>query len=216
MLEVVQQKTDSDRAPTIAPQEANQPWTAPDFMPGVPILPPSPNYIFTSRTDFEERFPLRAKILRVLEDSAAAGALGQLPVQAISSILRRLNSLILYIDAHNPDAGALLREGQFQAFQSYSRFLENGGSDGYIKLPPRSGKTVLYIALIDALGLQKLKEKCLIVVPSQTLANQTRDRFAEFAPGLKVGIHHSQDKSIKVARKRKTRSNGRRDGSLSF
>jgi len=76
-------------------------------------------------------------------------------------------------------------------------FAEKGG--GVLSLPPGYGKTTMALALAS-----HLKVQTMIVVHKEFLANQWRDRIAEFCPGATIGriqgdIYDVQDKDFVIA-----------------
>lgn len=95
-------------------------------------------------------------------------------------IVERLDA---YIDRHRADpTHATLWTMQFTVFEAIRDAVAAGRLSGYVKLPPGSGKTVLFIALAEALGLPTL-----IPVPTGDLVEQTIRQLTKFAPGLDVG-----------------------------
>ena len=103
--------------------------------------------------------------------------------------LSALNSLDQYIQNHKDGSEQVLRERQVTVFEDLRDFLEQGGTEGYVKLPTGVGKTVLFTELIEALNL-----KTLVVVPTKLLVKQTTEAVEEFASDLEVGKIYSSAK----------------------
>ena len=105
--------------------------------------------------------------------------------------LHLLNSLDYYIQAHrvSSEEERTLYDRQFSVFEELRNFLEEGNTEGYIKLPTGTGKTVLFTEFVEATGL-----KTMIVVPTQILVEQTDDKFEEFAPDIEVGLVYEEEK----------------------
>jgi len=98
-------------------------------------------------------------------------------------IIRALNNLDQYLSIHSSDEKKrTLWEKQVGVFEDMRSYLEEGGTEGYIKLPTGTGKTVIFTEFIEATGL-----KTLIVVPTTILIGQTEEKIQEFAKDLDVG-----------------------------
>lgn len=101
-----------------------------------------------------------------------------------------LNHLDGYIARHHTDESQrTLRENQMTAFEDLRRFLEAGGTEGYIKLPTGIGKTVIFSEFIEATGL-----RTLIVVPKKLLLHQTEQELEQFAEDIDVGKVYGEAK----------------------
>src|SRR5258708_9295277 len=90
--------------------------------------------------------------------------------------LAALNSLDRYIQDHYQGEEQTLRPRQINAFEDLRNFLEQGGNDGYIKLPTGVGKTVLFTEFIEAVNMGTL-----VVVPTKLLIKQTKGAIGKFA-----------------------------------
>ena len=95
-----------------------------------------------------------------------------------------LNNLELYLGAHADGSSVTLRQGQVPVFKSLVTFFERGLKSGFVVVPTRGGKTVIFVELAETVG-----KKTLILVPTKELIKQTSDRVKTFAPILDVGIH---------------------------
>lgn len=95
-----------------------------------------------------------------------------------------LNNLELYLGAHADGSAVTLRQGQVPVFKSLVTFFERGLKSGYVVVPTRGGKTVIFVELAETVG-----KKTLILVPTKELIKQTSDRVKTFAPNLDVGVH---------------------------
>ncbi len=91
-------------------------------------------------------------------------------------------SAYIQTEEKKSEIARVLRPAQFLVFRQLRRFFENGGKDGFIKLPTGVGKTVLFIEFLRATKL-----RALIVVPTNILTLQTAKRLEEFAEELDVG-----------------------------
>lgn len=98
-------------------------------------------------------------------------------------IQNAVRSLDRYIIRHRERVGdRTLRGRQLTVFEDMRDLLQNGDTEGYVKLPTGVGKTVLFTEFIEATRL-----KTLIVVPTTILVNQTGQRIQEFAQDLDFG-----------------------------
>ncbi len=102
--------------------------------------------------------------------------------------LGRLNNLQRYLGAHSAEGGTL-RVGQVPVFQSLTRFFERGLQSGFVVVPTRGGKTVIFVELVETIG-----DKTLVLVPTKDLVAQTKKNFTQFAPLLDVGVHYGDKK----------------------
>jgi len=104
--------------------------------------------------------------------------------EEIQSTLRALNNLDFYIANHRTgnEQDRILRARQFTVFEDLRDYFEDGKTRGYVKLPTGVGKTVLFLELVKA-----LRQKTLIVVPTNQLVDQTLEKLKEFASELDVG-----------------------------
>ena len=101
-----------------------------------------------------------------------------------------LNSVENFLQIHKEGGeGATLRPEQIPALEALQKFLENGGTEGYMSLPTGFGKTVIFAELVEALD-----RPTLIVVPSKILVDQTVERMEQFAPDVDVGRIYSAAK----------------------
>ncbi len=109
---------------------------------------------------------------------------------------RFLRNLERYItDGQKAD---ILYDHQKDIFHDTARFLDTGGTRGYIDAPTGTGKTVLFVSLAEAFSYKDTKPpKILVVTPTKDLVRQTQggvlgDKgFAGFAPNLQVGTFYS-------------------------
>jgi len=83
----------------------------------------------------------------------------------------------------------VLRDEQFHVLKQLYNFFSSGKHEGYVELPTGVGKTVLFIEFLKAVNL-----KAIIVVPTNILVQQTKERILEFAPKLNVGIVNAHQK----------------------
>ncbi len=93
-------------------------------------------------------------------------------------------SILNNIDRSNlahSETSEVLYERQRDVYQDIHEFLETGGTEGYVKLPTGTGKTVLFSKIVEAAGV-----KTLITVPRGYLIDQTSDRLEQFTD-LKAG-----------------------------
>jgi len=101
-----------------------------------------------------------------------------------------LNNLDIYIEKNKDKKEDVRDERHLSVYQDLQSFLEEGKNKGYIKLPTGVGKTVIFIRLIEALGL-----KTLIVVPTKVLVQQTGERLEEFTE-VEYGMLYSNQKDF--------------------
>lgn len=156
---------------------------------GESIMPPSDEGKKLTPEEFQEQFPVRYDVWNTLSQSmlghSETGVSLNNPdhIQTIKTRLHVLNQLDRYITSHHlNENGRTLRERQMTVFEDIRDHLEQGETQGYIKLSTGSGKTVIFTELAEATDL-----KTLIVVPRQLLVDQTVERFQQFAPNMEVG-----------------------------
>lgn len=158
---------------------------------GESLIPPSVARLKTPipLDSLKERFPER---YRIYADSLRRARLGGDPAPASVKKLHALNALDEYARAHYMDESTrTLMDRQMTVFESMRDSLEAGGREGYIKLPTAAGKTVLFIELVEATGLQTL-----VVMPTRVLVDQTAEKFHQFAPTVEVGKVYTDAKEF--------------------
>lgn len=89
------------------------------------------------------------------------------------------------------DSGISLRPHQMNVYTDLIKSLENGASEGWIKLPTGAGKTALFATIAEASGL-----RTLVLVPNKNLVNQTAREFSRFAPDTSVSTFFSEKHSL--------------------
>lgn len=127
---------------------------------------------------------------------AGAATADQLTEREAQVISARIGSLVL--------ENSILREHQHDAFDDLVSFYQSGGREGYIKLPTSTGKTVLFVTLVDQfIGLSKKQgtpARAVVLTPTTQLASQTvggvsktgkKRGFKGFAPELDARAVHS-------------------------
>lgn len=134
---------------------------------------------------YARRYETYLKLLRT-----RGGGLPGHELHEMKKWLKALNSLDRYIERHRTGEERILRERQFTAYEDLREFIERGGTNGYIKMPPRVGKTVLFSEFIEALDLPKI----LIVTSRKALITQTANEVEKHAPGLEIGRLYSRAK----------------------
>lgn len=142
--------------------------------------------------ELNTRFPQRMEIYRHIINAQRRGEdLTEEQKQHFSRWLHVLNSLDQYIETHkqSTEEDRTLYDRQFTVFEDLRDYLEEGNTEGYIKLPTGTGKTVLFTEFVEATGL-----KTLIVTPTRLLVDQTQERFQQFAPDLETGKYYSEEK----------------------
>lgn len=148
-----------------------------------------------SEVELKEKFTRRYEMyLQLLRDQKRQEKTGESNLspedtEEMKKWLSVLNSLDGYIKKHHEGEEVTLRGKQIDVFDSLRNFLEEGGSEGYVKLPTGVGKTVLFTELIEAMDV-----KTLIVVPTKILVDQTAEKLEEFAPDLDFGKVYSYAK----------------------
>lgn len=132
---------------------------------------------------FARRYEIYLQLLRAQRrEDEGEPVLTDENIAQMQKWLNGLNALDRYIAEHKTGETEVLRERQLPIFEDLRNFIEQGGKDGYVKLPTGVGKTVLFTELIEALDF-----KTLIVVPTTPLIEQTQEQIEEFAPDLEVG-----------------------------
>ncbi len=103
-----------------------------------------------------------------------------------------LKSLDEYINVYEKEISTDLRHvTQQKVFSEIRRFIENGETKGYVKLPTGSGKTVIFQKFVEA-----IKQRTIIVVPTTQLIQQTRDRFKKSKILSSIGVIDQTSKDI--------------------
>ncbi len=157
---------------------------------GESLMPPSNEGMRLTPQEFQEQYSVRYSIWNTLSQNLTGQATAtdlhttnMHDVGILKDRLHILNQLDRYVYSHQQnDETRTLRGKQITVFENIRNFLEKGGTDGYIKLPTGSGKTVLFTELIEATDIPTL-----VVVPSNILVDQTGRRFEQFAPDLDYG-----------------------------
>ena len=139
---------------------------------------------------------------------------GDHEVVAARTYLRMVANLEAYIERYEPghSLGGPLREHQQDVFHDVVRFLNSdNGRRGYINMPTGSGKTAVFVELIEALAGhpeagEKAAIKTLVLVPSidliyQTVGQPTKEGeepqgFQKFAPNLNVTTYFGDNKDL--------------------
>ncbi len=148
-----------------------------------------------SESELKQKFARRYEMyLQLLRDQkrrekTGGGNLSPEEIEQIKKWLAVLNSLDEYIKKHHEGEEVTLRGKQIDVFGDLRNFLEEGGMEGYVKLPTGVGKTVLFTELIESMDI-----KTLVVVPGRLLAEQTGAKMEEFAPDIEVGKIHAYAK----------------------
>lgn len=141
-----------------------------------------------SLNELKERFPIRYQIYL---DALRKSRTGEAFSAPYAKRIHTLNALDGYISTHysQNEGDRTLWESQMNAFEALRLSLEDGLTDGYIRLPTGSGKTVVFTEFVEATN-----PKALIVVPTRILVNQTIEKFERFAPGIETGKVYSDAK----------------------
>ncbi|MBI2028502.1 MAG: DEAD/DEAH box helicase family protein [Candidatus Levybacteria bacterium] len=157
---------------------------------GSPISPMLDNGVLfdTTSSELKEKFPTRYK---VYVDTLRRQKRNEEPNLLYERRIHALNALDRYINTYysqNEDERTLF-DPQMNAFEALRKSIEEGVTEGYIRLPTGSGKTVVFTEFVEATDL-----KTLIVVPTQILVDQTEERFEEFAPTVETGKVYARSK----------------------
>ncbi|MEK7460925.1 MAG: DEAD/DEAH box helicase [Patescibacteria group bacterium] len=128
--------------------------------------------------------------------------------------LRFITNLEEYITRYEPGhaLGGPLREHQQDVFHAFFRFLNSdNGRKGYIDMPTGTGKTAVFVELVEALAGhpeigEKAATKTLVLVPTVDLIHQTLGEpmdeedeprgFRKFAPNLRVTTYFGDNKDL--------------------
>lgn len=165
---------------TMVSGELGEPITQPFQNEDVFSIPPY---------DLRERFTAR---YRIYLDTLRRVRRNDKSDHSSVQTLQLLNSLDRYIYTHNTDgSNRTLREHQLTVFDRLRDFLEQDGTEGYIRLPTGTGKTVLFAEFVEATNLQTL-----VVVPTRILVDQTDERFNAFAPTVLKGKVYTGEKTF--------------------
>jgi RNA polymerase sigma factor (sigma-70 family) len=141
-----------------------------------------PDSLTLNEAELAQRYPVREELWRRAQHGFSLVNPHMRHVTA--SDLEVLNNLELYLGAHADGSCVTLRQGQVPVFKSLVTFFERGLRSGFVVVPTRGGKTVIFVELAETVG-----KKTLILVPTKELIKQTFDRVTTFAPDLDVGIH---------------------------
>lgn len=153
---------------------------------GESIIQPSTSHLVNSMSaeELKTRFPKRHDLYLNILRNQRKDIGPSLEVEITSRrILHTLNALDRYVHGHYIDGESrTLLDQQMTVFGNLRDFLEEGGLEGYIKLPTGTGKTVLFTEFIEATDL-----RALIVTPTKLLVDQTEEKFQQFAPDIETG-----------------------------
>ncbi|MEI6490740.1 MAG: DEAD/DEAH box helicase family protein [bacterium] len=108
-------------------------------------------------------------------------------------IIKALNTLKEYIQTHKEGGTEkfTLRERQIETLQKISDWLEAGGTKGHIVMPTGCGKTVIFLALVEAMGL-----KTFICEPTQIIQDQIITEIQEKTEMEDVAKRNTQKRDI--------------------
>ena len=108
-------------------------------------------------------------------------------------IIKALNNLKEYIQTHKEGGTEkfALRERQIETLQKISDWLEAGGTKGHIVMPTGCGKTVIFLALVEAVGL-----KTFICEPTQIIQDQVITEIQEKTEMEDVAKRNTQKRDI--------------------
>ena len=116
--------------------------------------------------------------------------LHQQPPHRISSEQHHIvDSLQRHIDQHHLDGGVSFRGKQLNIYEDVRDFFRYGLHKGFVKVPPRVGKTTLMAKIAGATDIPTI-----IAVPSNFLVEQTQNEFRKFAPHIQTGVYHGGKK----------------------
>ena len=171
---------------------------------GESIIPPSFDYsLRLNFEDFQENHPIRYDIFEEIKNLRTDFSQEtQNRLKRLGKYLHILNSLDRYRTAHDiqSESGTeTLWEEQISVFESIREGLEQGETEGYVKLPTGTGKTVLFTEFIEALGLTTANGegiKSLIVVPTTIPIGQTEEALQEFAADIPYGKVYAEHKDL--------------------
>lgn len=110
----------------------------------------------------------------------AAATEPELPVGAVDAAERLRTAL------DDPSAswqGVELREHQLEALDELAVRLGAGARRTWVDAPTGSGKTIMFSAIVEAIG-----GSALVLVPRRNLAEQTADAFERFFPEVRVHL----------------------------
>ncbi len=132
-------------------------------------------------------------------DTRSAGETDYITTHDMQTIASRLGTLSL-------DEETVLKDYQQDAFEDIVDFYAKGGKECYVQLPTGTGKTVLFVELvnkyINSTPDGHDKPRVIVLVPTTDLADQTvgsidettgkRRGFKGFAPEIDARPHHSR------------------------
>ena len=172
---------------------------------GESLLPPSASLEDRlSVDDFEAKYPIRAALFSefsTLRTNFSKEALIQ--NNRLGKFLYVLNSLDKYVTEHE-GGNVTLWTGQFEGYKGVKNGWEKGETDGRVKMPTSTGKTVLFSELIESIGTKTNNGEdinTLIVVPDKKPVTQTQAQMRKFAPEIPVGLVYGNRKDIGEKRK---------------
>lgn len=140
------------------------------------------------KVKFPKRYEIYLELLR--EKGREVQQLDEPEIEEFSKWLYVLNSLDRYIIEHHKESSEkTLRDKQLTVFEDLRNFLEKSETEGYIKLPTGTGKTVIFSEFVEALG-----QKTVIVVPKKILLEQTENALDKFTDNLEVGKIYGEAK----------------------
>lgn len=132
-------------------------------------------------------FPVRYELFQ--RELTGKSLISPALIRAKESDLGALNNLHRYLGLHTVDGQGTLREGQLPVFRSLTNFFERGLNSGFVVVPTRGGKTVIFVEMVETVGA-----KTLVLVPTKDLVKQAQRDFTKFAPLLDVGVYYGSQK----------------------
>lgn len=89
-----------------------------------------------------------------------------------------------------------LRRQQLEVLRGVTSKVEKGQMSGYVEAPTGMGKTVMFIKMIEAALFRSENTRALIVVPTQDLVEQTKERMEQFAADMEIGLRYTHGNDL--------------------
>lgn len=127
--------------------------------------------------EFKESQPVRVKAYETISSVTTS------PAEKLEALrmLKALNGLRQLVENSRTGTDNTLYAGQIPVVESVLRNLESGETSGYINLPTRSGKTVIFAKIAEAMGMN-----AAVLEPTKDLVHQTAEKFEAFTPDFKT------------------------------
>ncbi len=129
------------------------------------------------RTIYGRRYMIYLDVLRKIKRKKGGGLTAD-EVNKYRTMIHALNGLDEYFAKQeklkNEPGSFVLRDKQMEVLHELQAFIERDNNSGYVKLPTGTGKTAIFLEMVEAMDMDTI-----IVVPNNTLVSQLTESIVE-------------------------------------